>query len=204
MKKKTYVNSGAEAKAKAAKTTEALKGLLEGPGRKELFCCALRLCRNVVQADELVQEACFRALKAKAGYDPEQSLVGWVSFILRNVYFDSRRRLATRSRYEDSGVEAWADRSSPQVELVADGTPTVLDALVSAEESAAVVRALGRLPKNSREVVTLCDLSGLAYEDAAKRLDIPLGTLRSRLFRARAQMRREVTATVAVGGNHGR
>ena len=192
MKKTTDLKSGTRAEAKAAQLTAALKELLEGPERRRLVGYAYQLCQSWQQAEELVQEACFRALKARAQYDGREELSGWVGRIVRNAYFDFTRSWAFKMQVADFD----ADGEEPFSEHVADGIAGPLEQLVRSDEAAMVADAVLGLARPQREAVTLCDLNALSYHHAAKRLGIPMGTLRSRLSRGLTVLRRSLAATM--------
>lgn len=181
----------------------ALKNMLEGVDGKELRDYALMLCQDRGEAEDLVQEACFRALKAQAQFDPTRRLVAWVSRILRNAYYDSRRG----AKLKVSLDEPWVLGEEPLgllLEAVADGEMGVLEKMVQTEEAASIIRKLARLPRGNREAVVLCDLNGLKYEDAANELRISVGNLKSRLYRGRAMLGRGKTLRNPGGRTRGR
>ena len=153
------------------------------------FQFALHLCGNVEEAKELVQEAFVRAIDKWETYDSTQPLENWFLTILRNLYFDGLRRYERRhglsldAPHPDSGrafSEVLADRAEEPL----------LVRLERQEASEAVLAALERLSPEHRAVLTLGDMEGLGYEELASVLDCPLGTVRSRLFRARAAFKK--------------
>jgi len=131
---------------------------------------ARALTRNAHDADDLVQLALERALAHAAQRRPEMQLAGWVFGILRNAWVDEQRARGRRARLfapEESGGEL-ADESGS-----------------AAPEMLAVQEALERLPEEQRVVVALVLVEGLSYKEAAHVIEVPIGTVTSRLARAR-------------------
>lgn len=156
---------------------------------------ALALSGDPEEAKELVQEAFVRAFDHWPQYDRSQAFEGWFLGILRNLYRDGLKRYERRH-----GVSLDAPLESE------DGQVTAAEALADARDEAALARlerqaageevreALEALSPEHRAVLTLSDMQGLSYEDLAQALGCPLGTVRSRLNRARRAFRRELTA----------
>lgn len=134
---------------------------------------ALSLCRRADIADDLVQGAVERAVSARDRFDPDTSLVAWLFRILRNLWIDQTRRAKTR------GEEI--DIHETPAAAIHDG-PRAVEATIALRETEA---ALETLPPEQREVLRLVCLEELSYAEAAAVLDIPKGTVMSRLARAR-------------------
>ena len=133
---------------------------------------ARALARDASDADDLVQTALERALKARSQWQPGTRLDSWMLRIMRNCWIDE-----TRSRTRRAKTIAPAE----------DGLE-VRDGAADPEQAAAmrdVGRAMAALPEQQREVIALVLVEGLAYREAADILDIPMGTLTSRLTRGR-------------------
>ena len=134
---------------------------------------ARSLARDSADADDLTQVALERALKARGQWQPGTRLDSWMMKIMRNCWIDEARSRARRAR-----------TFAPEEEGAAVGT----DAHHDVERSAAmqdVDKAMNALSPEQREVVALVLVEGLAYREAAEILDIPIGTLTSRLTRGR-------------------
>ena len=169
--------------------TEVLKGYLDGRN-PEARNFALGLCRDADEADELVQEACYRALKARTKHDATKSVKSWLFTILRNAFMDSRRRMERRKGLSlDYRGEAGGDEYFLHETLATD-EEALLDRLAREETSKRVRQVLARLPRKEREAIKLCLGRGLRYDAVARNLRLPLGTVRSRVFRGRAKLRR--------------
>lgn len=161
---------------------------VRGYGNKA-YQFAYRLCGNPEEAKEMAQEA-FRRLLAHLGeHDPSKPFDAWFFRILRNLVFDESRRHERRRTVSldvpvqgPFGEESYAD-------LLPDQEEAVLEVLERRDAGAAVRRALDKLSPEHRAVLALCDMEGRSYEEAAKVLEVPLGTVRSRVNRARQAFR---------------
>jgi RNA polymerase sigma-70 factor (ECF subfamily) len=149
---------------------------------------AYGLCGNEADARDIVQEAFLRLFEKAELYDEAQPLETWFLTILKNLFRDGLRRWEKRSRVSldapmgDAGL------------TVADSLPdareeALLDRLEREESSARVRAALAALTPDARAVLALVDMEGVGYEDAAETLGVPLGTLRSRIVRARKALK---------------
>jgi RNA polymerase sigma-70 factor (ECF subfamily) len=144
---------------------------------------AYRLTGNDADAHDLVQEVLIRVRRGLETYRPG-SLEGWLSRITTNAFLDEVRR---RKRRPTVALPEDADRV-----LVDDaGDPDAV--LATTTLSADIQTALLALPEDFRAAVVLCDVVGLQYDEIAEDLDIPIGTVRSRIHRGRAQLREALT-----------
>lgn len=134
---------------------------------------ALSLCRQPDLADDLVQITAERAFAARDRFDPATRLDAWLFRILRNAWIDHIRRMKTQGTSVDID-------DAPDAGLV-DGTKTVEDKLMLRT----VETAMATLPTEQREVMLLICVEDLSYKEAAAVLEIPIGTVMSRLARAR-------------------
>ncbi|MBV8910462.1 MAG: sigma-70 family RNA polymerase sigma factor [Gammaproteobacteria bacterium] len=132
---------------------------------------ARALARNAADADDLVQLALERALSRAGQMRADASLAGWMFGILRNAWIDELRTRARRAR-----LLAPADT----VEEVGDASQSGEHA-----ELLSVQEALARLPEEQRSAVALVLIEGLSYKEAAHVMQVPIGTLTSRLARGR-------------------
>jgi RNA polymerase sigma-70 factor (ECF subfamily) len=147
-----------------------------------LYRVGLRLAGNPADAEDLVQETMLRAYRSWAQYTPGTNAKGWLLTILRNLFINEYRR---RSRHPETvdvdTIEPYAVFPEVQDE---DPQATFFDRIVDDE----VLRAMDELPEVFREAVMLSDVEGLSYEEIAKVLDVPVGTVKSRLFRGRRML----------------
>lgn len=136
---------------------------------------ARALTRNTDRADDLVQDCLERAIRKKSLFQPTGSLKAWLFRVLLNIYRNDLRR--ARNVTHDALDTLPLEPSIPAAQH---------DRLALAEVS----RGIDRLPGEQREALLLVVLEGLSYADAAKVLEIPAGTLMSRLGRARAALKK--------------
>lgn len=131
------------------------------------------LTRDASDADDLCQAAIERALKSQGQWQPGTRLDSWMYRITRNLWIDDRRAAGRR------GVHAPIDDAAIQV--VGDGAAEVEAGTLRGD----VDGAMARLPDEQREVVILVLVEGYAYREAAEILEVPIGTVTSRLARGR-------------------
>lgn len=134
---------------------------------------ALSLCRSTDLADDLVQITAERALAARDRFDPSTRIEAWLLRILRNAWIDHARRTATQGTSVD--IEETPDAS------IADGTAHVESVLMLRRTETAIAT----LPDDQREVMMLVCVDDLSYREAAEVIGVPIGTVMSRLARAR-------------------
>lgn len=149
---------------------------------------ALSLTRNETDAEDLVQETYLRAFRAWGQFVPGTECRAWLFTICRHTHFRTSKREQKVVACEDAELEALgaaalhAAAQSNGVDEVFSRTD-VMDAIHS---------AIDGLPDPFREVVVLVDLEEQSYDDAARVLDIPKGTVRSRLFRGRRLLQEQL------------
>ncbi len=145
-----------------------------------IYRFALHMCGSASQAEDVAQEVFLALLRDECGYDSTRgTLSGYLFGIARKLLLRHLER--TRS---DVPIESDNEDSPAMVELAVDDSP--LDDLTHREGIESLRRAIRTLPRRYREVVVLCDLEEVDYADAAGVLSCPIGTVRSRLHRARA------------------
>ena len=152
---------------------------------------ARALERNRVAADDLVQETLERAIKKMHLYEPSGPFIGWLNTIMRNIFVDRvrRRKLNTAASLGE------APRNEPYQ------NENQVDRIVLKE----LRMALEALPVEQKQVLMMIAVDGLSYDAAAKRLGVPLGTIRSRLFRARANLQLRIDPEGELAASrHGR
>lgn len=147
-----------------------------------LYTVAYRLAGNHEDAQDLVQDVLIRVNRGLATYRPG-SLEGWLSRITTNAFLD---RVRARKRRPLEALPDDPDRVLP-ASAAAD------DALADANLPDHVQAALLALPEDYRAAVVLCDVVGFSYQDIADALDLPVGTVRSRIHRGRSRLRGVLT-----------
>lgn len=155
-----------------------------------LYNVAFWLSRNPTDAEDLVQETFLKALRGFASFEPATNFKAWIFRILRNTYLTSRTGLAALrtvaledelDQANESGPalypEAAIDRQTPETNLI------------RLSDRAALHAAMERLSPPLLEVILLCDVEEMKYKEIATVLDIPIGTVMSRIARARLALR---------------
>ncbi|MBC8143061.1 MAG: sigma-70 family RNA polymerase sigma factor [Armatimonadetes bacterium] len=157
------------------------------PHRDMLYGQALSLTRNADEAEDLVQETTLRALRGFETLRSEGPLKSWLLTILRNLFINSYRA----KRRAPVGVSLDA-LENPDPFVPTEASPE--RGVVSRMESEAVNRAVANLPDDYREVLEMSDMRGLSYQEISETMELPIGTVRSRLSRARSRVRRALFA----------
>jgi RNA polymerase sigma-70 factor (ECF subfamily) len=150
-----------------------------------LYRYARWLTRNTAEAEDLVQEAFLKGLRGFEGFLPGSNISAWMFRILRNTFLTSRsglRSVPPLSLDEEPQLaEGIADSATPESRLLQRA---------SAEE---LRRAIESLPVEFREVLLLSDVEEMSYKQIAETLSIPIGTVTSRLIRARMKVRKTLS-----------
>ncbi len=158
-----------------------------------LYSAALRMTRNPADAEDLVQETYLRAYRAFDSFQEGTNLEAWLYRILTNTFINQYRAAKRRPEQSDiedvedlylyrrlGGLEAAVAGRSPEAEVL-EGIP-----------DAEVKEALESLPEQFRMAVLLADVEGFAYKEIAEILEIPIGTVMSRLHRGRKQLQKRL------------
>jgi RNA polymerase sigma-70 factor, ECF subfamily len=146
--------------------------------RARLFGYGLSLTGNREEAGDLLQECAVRALSARSVPDGEPARRAWLFRILRNAWIDQHRRRRVVELVE-------LDEGRCDDHVLWSGERGIIDAI-------AVRQALARLPVAYREIVSLVDLVGFSYSEAAELVGVPIGTVMSRLSRARKALLKDI------------
>ena len=154
------------------------------PYLDSLYNTAYRLARNAEDAQDLVQETYLKAYRSFAQFTPGTNLKAWLFKILKNTFINEYRRRQAAPRETD-----FADLEESLESMV---RPEAGERIKNPEEEAlehaldeGVQRALDGLPPDYRMAVVLADLEGFSYKEIAEILDVPVGTVMSRLYRGR-------------------
>jgi RNA polymerase sigma-70 factor (ECF subfamily) len=145
-----------------------------------VYRLAYRLTGNRHDAEDLAQETFVRVFRSLDSFTPG-TFEGWLHRITTNLFLDQARR---RQRIRMDGMGDEADRYASGDQLAAPER-----AYEHGNLDHDVQRALDELPPEYRAAVVLCDIEGLSYEEIARTLDVKIGTVRSRIHRARARLR---------------
>ena len=154
--------------------------------RNKLFRVACSWCHDEQLADDLTQQALVKALQNIGSLRDREMLDAWLFRILSNCWNDF-----LRSRRETVDIE--------EVSLAGDRSPE--DQHFQSQIVFRIRRAISKLPEKQRQVVTLVDLAELSYSEVSEALEIPIGTVMSRLCRARESLR---SSLVELNYSHGK
>jgi RNA polymerase sigma-70 factor (ECF subfamily) len=158
-----------------------------------LYNVARWLSQNAVDAEDLVQETFLKALRGFDSFEQGSNFKAWIFRILRNTYLTSRSGLAALrtvsleeelQQRSDSGHEIYPEAAIERL------TPEIN--LMRLADRAALQSAMEKLPPLLLEAILLCDVEEMKYKEIASILDIPVGTVMSRIARARAHLRQSL------------
>ncbi|MEO5773564.1 MAG: RNA polymerase sigma factor [Sphingomicrobium sp.] len=134
------------------------------------------LSRNPADADDLTQLTIERALRSRDQWQPGTRLDSWAYKIMRNLWIDTVRSRSRKEKFEAPPEE---------VDKLGDDPRQAIEAALDLQR---VMKAMDRLPDEQREVVVLILIEGFGYREAAEMLDLPIGTVSSRLVRGRTAL----------------
>lgn len=151
-----------------------------------LYNVALRLCGNASDAEDLVQDTVTKAYRAWDKYEPGTNCRAWLVTIMRNTFINQFRRESRRP----SSVQFESVEDISVFEVVKDRDPegSFFHDIVDDE----VTRAIQDLPEEFRIPVVLSDVEGMSYAEIAEVLSLPMGTVKSRLFRGRRRLQQRL------------
>jgi RNA polymerase sigma-70 factor, ECF subfamily len=160
---------------------------------RQLYSAAMRMTRNPADAEDLVQETFLKAYRAYHTFEEGTNLKAWLYRILTNTYINKYRKDSRRPSEVDLGSveDLYLYRnigSEESAEAARTTEDRVLDGLVEAD----IKKAVEDLPENFRLPVLLADLEGFSYKEISDILDIPIGTVMSRLHRGRKAMQKSL------------
>ncbi len=148
-----------------------------------------RYVRDPAEAEDVAQEAFIKAYRGLANFRGESAFYTWLYRIAVNTAKNSL--VAGGRRVPEHGVDATEAEQYESGSLLRDGATPERE-MLSAEIEAEIHRAIEGLPRELREAITLREMEGLAYEEIATVMDCPVGTVRSRIFRAREAIDRRL------------
>ena len=155
----------------------------------QLYSAAMRMTRNRADAEDLVQETYLRAYRGFHGFEDGTNLRAWLFRILTNTYINTYRSKQRRVQETDLGDtdDLYLYRRISDVGAASRSAEDTLFDLFTDDE---VKEALEQLPENFRLPVLLADVEEFSYKEIAEMLDIPIGTVMSRLHRGRKAMQK--------------
>jgi RNA polymerase sigma-70 factor (ECF subfamily) len=158
----------------------------------QLYNFARWLTQDTVEAEDLVQETYVKALRGFSSFQLGTNFRAWMYRILRNSFLSSRTGLKTMVAIDEETEE----------DLLPAENTTPESILIAQVDREAVRDALADLPVPFREILLLCEVEEMSYQEIAETLAIPIGTVMSRLFRARKALR-DLVQKKNEGGRHG-
>lgn len=165
-----------------------------------LYGYAMHLCMNSEDASDLVQDTYLNALKSEKQYSIGTNAGAWLFTIMRNTFLNKIRKT---NRKPAGMAGEWIEQMSREDiselrKLGPDPGVKYLDNLLKED----IAHAIDNLPEEFKDTVVLCDVQGFSYSDIAEILDIPIGTVRSRIHRGRLILRHLLAdwKNVAMGG----
>ncbi|HEX4322557.1 MAG TPA: sigma-70 family RNA polymerase sigma factor [Acidobacteriaceae bacterium] len=151
----------------------------------QLYNLAHWLTGDRADAEDLVQETYAKALKGFQSFQAGTNLRAWMYRILRNAFLNSRAGLAAQK------TSYLGDDSEEMIDVTAHSiTPEIL--LLQQESQETVMSALASIPAAHREIILLCEIEELSYQEISQVLSVPVGTVMSRLSRARKLLRQTI------------
>ena len=162
------------------------------PHLDTLYRFGVALTRDLNEADDLVQETILKALQSFESYEPGTNCRAWLLRIMRNTYINWVRAKGRETYLEDVGrsIESFASQGAGRTVAAKPVGPEAQMVLVSTGRH--LLTALDSLPTEYRTAMVLVDVEGLSYKEAAEVMDVPIGTVMSRLYRARRLMRKRL------------
>jgi RNA polymerase sigma-70 factor, ECF subfamily len=167
-----------------------------GPCRRQLYPTALRMTGNSSDAEDLIQDTMTRAYAGLAGFKPGTNGRAWLFRIMTNAFINMRRRrqhepVEALSQY----IEVLAPSAAPlPPAIAARSVPSAEDEALSKFSESEVLAALAELPSGFGLAIYLVDAEGYSYRDAAEMMGVPIGTVMSRLHRARKRLRQQLSS----------
>jgi RNA polymerase sigma-70 factor (ECF subfamily) len=157
-----------------------------------LYAGALRMTRNPADAEDLVQETMLRAYRSFNRFEPGTNLKAWLFRILTNAYINVyRKRQREPQKVSQDDVEEfdlYQELKDHDPQFSATPETIVLDSLVDSD----IIEAIDALPEQFRLAVILSDIEGFTYAEMAEIMDVPLGTVMSRLHRGRKALQKRL------------
>jgi RNA polymerase sigma-70 factor (ECF subfamily) len=163
---------------------------------EHLYRIALRLTGSPPAAEDLVQETYLRAFRAWRSYRSGTNLAAWLATILRNAFLDEARKQNRRPAAEPLDEQG----DYYLYNQLAGDLPEPQEEVVNRLSSGTIVESLAAVPPVFREAVVLVDIGDFSYADAAEILNVPIGTVMSRLYRGRRLLKQALAERTAEGG----
>jgi len=167
------------------------------PHLDALYNFAIRLSANPTDAEDLVQDTIVKAYRFFSSYERGTNAKAWLFRILKNSYINNYRKVSKQPYQVDyDEISSYYETVRSDRSDTTDMEQIIYREMLDDE----VTRALNKLPEDFRTVVLLCDIEGFTYEEIANMLDVPIGTIRSRLHRGRNLLRSSLTGYASRRG----
>ena len=172
------------------------------PAVDMLYRQAMKYTNNPFDAEDLVQDTFEKGFKAFSSFKPGTNLEAWLSTILKNTYFNQYHKAQRRPKKLDAFTGDYSDSKLLQAERSNPGSTksseqTYMDGLISGD----ILDALNRLPEERRKIFIEAAVDGKSYKQVAEENNIKIGTVMSRLNRARNQLKKELASYAKPGVN---
>lgn len=165
----------------------------------QLYSAALRMTRNAADAEDVVQETYLKAYRAYGSFTEGTNLKAWLYRILTNTYINKYRKAQRRPSEVELGElqDMYLFRRLGEQSGAAESAEnTALDAFVDED----IIEAIESLPENFRLPVIYADVEGFSYKEIAEILDVPIGTVMSRLHRGRKALQKKLWNVAVENG----
>jgi len=155
--------------------------------QRRIYTFAYRLTGNPDDAADVAADTFVRLYSSIGSFRGDSSFVTWLYRVVTNIFLDSRKRQRNRTTLSLDTVVQHDDCVVPR--QIEDNSPSPQQLAETRDRSAALQSAIASLPEYQRVMIVLYHVDGLAYEEIAEALDLPIGTVKSRLNRARLALR---------------
>lgn len=170
----------------------------ELPYRDQLYRTALRMTRSVPETEDLLQETYLKAFRYYSGFEEGTNFKAWLFRIMKNNFINRyRKRKAGPQQVELDELRDSGDELSAAELRLGDAGPEAM--VVAGEMDSDVARAINDLPHDYKMALLLVDIQGHTYQEVADTLAVPVGTVMSRLYRARTKVEK---ALITFGKNN--
>lgn len=184
----------------SANSEDSKEGVFQSeflPHADALYNFAYKLTHEESDSNDLVQETFLKAYKYALSYQKGTNAKAWLFRILKNTFInDYRKKSKEPAKVDYNEVESYYDSESTDSNITTDLRVDTVKDMMGDE----ITLALNSLDVDFRTIIILCDLEGFKYDEMAKILDIPIGTVRSRLHRARTMLKEKLHAYASEMG----
>jgi RNA polymerase sigma-70 factor (ECF subfamily) len=163
-----------------------------------IFHVAYRMLGDSAEASDIVQEIFLKVFRNIGGFKGEAALKTWVFRIAFSEILNRLRWWKRRHRFATVSLDEQQNDFGTSSRMIAASSPTPEQALQSKEEEGAIQQALGKLSREHRSIVVLRDIEGFSYNEIADVLGVSVGTVKSRLARARADLKKSLMRYLSV------